>query len=301
MILGMNRKGRTGKRSGHTTLQALIEEVDRSEIASVKKIVSEIIDVINDPSSSAKHLKDIIELDPPLASRVLHRANSAYYARSRKISDILEAIIWIGFEAVKELALSQTLSKIFEDNQIVYGYSPISLWKHSVAVAVCGKLIYRREFGQRGDNAYAAGLLHNIGLIIEDQFLHEDFHKVLKRRITEDVDIPEAESDILGFTHAQAGAALAGHWDLPDELVSAIGSHHNPGRESGTYDKIESAIFIADQLCQRVEIGFNDIASQDNDRLDAVVNRFNINNDGLDLILLEVKKKIELMEKDGWF
>lgn len=282
-------------------LQSLIEEVDRSEIASIKKIVSEIVGVINDPTSSAKHLKDIIELDPPLAGRVLHRANSAYYARSRKISDILEAIIWIGFEEVKELALSQTIGKFFEDGQAVYGYAPIELWKNSVAVAICGKLIYRREFGQRGDNAYAAGLLHNIGIIIEDQFLHQEFQAALERRNSESIDLPEAESAVLGFTHARVGAALAGHWDLPDELVAAIGTHHAPRETPGSHDRIVSSVFIADQLCQSIDIGFQDAPYTGSDDLDAVVARFGISSDGLELILTEVQKKISRMEKDDWF
>lgn len=287
--------------SVHHVLQELIEEVDRSEIASIKKIVSEIVGVINDPSSSAKQLKDIIELDPPLAGRVLHRANSAYFARSRKISDILEAIIWIGFEEVKELALSQTVSKIFEEGQTVYGYSAISLWKHSVAVALCGKLIYRRELGQRGDNAYAAGLLHDIGIIVEDQFLHEDFHQVLKQRDTDEVDMPEAESDLIGFNHAQIGAALTGHWDLPEELVTGIGGHHEPGSITGANNKIAAATFIADQLCQNVDLGFKDTPYHGSDNLEAIRDQLNLTKDGLELIVLEVKKKIEIMEKDGWF
>lgn len=288
-------------RTADVTLQSLIEEVDRSEIASIRKIVSEIIGVINDPTSSAKQLKDIIELDPPLASRVLHRANSAYYARSRKISDILEAIIWIGFEEVKELALSQTIGKFFEEGQAVYGYAPIELWKNSVAVAICGKLIYRREFGQRGDNAYVAGLLHNIGIIIEDQFIHRKFHEALERREAEAIDLPEAESGILGFTHARVGAELAEHWDLPDELVAAIATHHDPGRISGTHERIAGAVFIADQVCQSIDIGFKDTPHLGSDALDAVVDRFDISSDGLGLILEEVQKKIKRMEKDDWF
>ncbi|MEJ2049526.1 MAG: HDOD domain-containing protein [Calditrichota bacterium] len=287
--------------SVHHVLQELIEEVDRSEIASIKKIVAEIVGVINDPSSAAKHLKDIIEMDPPLASRVLHRANSAYFARSRKISDILEAIIWIGFEEVKELALSQTVSKIFEEDQTVYGYSAISLWKHSVAVAMCGKLIYRRELGQRGDNAYAAGLLHDIGIIVEEQFYHDEFHSVLKRRETDKVDMPAAESEFIGFNHAQIGAALTSHWDLPEELVTGIGGHHEPGSVSGANKKIALAIYIADQLCQSVGLGFNDTPYHGGDDLEEIADQFNLTKDGLDLIVLEMKKKIEIMEKDGWF
>jgi len=160
-------------------ISKIIELVDKSEISSIQSVVSGIIDVINDPESSAKDLKDIIEIDPPLTARVLKVANSAYYCSLRKISEIQHAVIWIGFDVFKKIALSQKICEMFDRNEIIRGYSGNSLWKHSVAVAILGKMIYRREFGESGENVYTAGLLHDI--VVENQFLENDFKEVLNK------------------------------------------------------------------------------------------------------------------------
>ena len=95
------------------SLADLVHIVESSDIASIKKTVSEIVNVINDPESSAKQLKDIIELDPPLSAKLLRLANSAFYGYTKRITSIQEAIVFIGFDAVKDLALSQKVSQLF--------------------------------------------------------------------------------------------------------------------------------------------------------------------------------------------
>ena len=125
--------------------------------------------IIRDP------IHNIIEVDPPLTAKLLKLANSAFYGYPKTIGEVQEAIVCIGFEAVKELALSQKICELFKKNDLINNYSRISLWKHSLAVAVFSKLLYRREFAKSGENIYVAGLLHDIGHIIMDQFLHDKF------------------------------------------------------------------------------------------------------------------------------
>ena len=157
----------------------------------MKTIVSKIIKIIDDPKATIKDLKDIIELDPPLTARVLMRANSAYYGFPKKISVIEQAVIWIGFDALKELALSQKVCEIFMKDESINGYSRGALWKHSIAVALLGKMIYRKEFGLMGESAYVAGLLHDIGIIVEDQFFQNEFLHILHNSKDEEKNLAE--------------------------------------------------------------------------------------------------------------
>ena len=99
-------------------ISKIIQLVDKSEISSTQNVVSGIINVINDPDSSAKDLNDIIEIDPPLTARVLKVANSAYYGSPRKISEIQHAVIWIGFDVVKEIVLSQKVCQVFDQDEL---------------------------------------------------------------------------------------------------------------------------------------------------------------------------------------
>ncbi len=181
-------------------------------------------------------------------------------------------------------------------------YSPIRLWKHSVAVAICGKMIYRREFGERGDNIYAAGLLHNIGIIIEDQYMHEEFQSVLDKKYSDQIAITHAEQSIFGFTHAQIGEALTKNWALPDELTAAVAYHHLPIEASSQHLRIAAAVYLADRLCQRHEIGFCESPDAENDRfVKQIMKEYKITSEALDLIIDEVVEKIVIMEKEGWF
>ncbi|HKJ67269.1 MAG TPA: HDOD domain-containing protein [bacterium] len=282
-------------------IDEIIDLVNNSYISSIEKVVTEIIRVINDSRSSAKDLKEIIEVDPPLTGKVLKRANSAFYARRRRISEIQQAIILIGFDMVQELALSQKVYELFMNDDTIYGYSRISLWKHSVAVAIFAKMIYRREYGERGDNAYAAGLLHTLGIIIEDQFLHDQFVEILKISKKEEINLDELEYEVFGFNNADIGKAITNTWDLPVELVNAIGYHHQPGRVHSKYAKITKTLFIADYICQKLDLGYSHSPFHDGALFQSCLRELGLRDKALEYIISEVQLQVKQMEKEGWF
>jgi putative nucleotidyltransferase with HDIG domain len=282
-------------------INKILELVDQSEISSIQSVVSGVINVINDPRSSAKDLKDIIEIDPPLTAKVLKVANSAYYYHPRKISEIQYAIIWIGFDVLKEIALSQKVWEVFDQNESIGGYSRNLLWKHSVAVALLGKMICRREFGERGDNAYAAGLLHDIGIIVEHQFLEDDFRDILDKAELERKNLSRAEQEVLGYTHTDIGEVLTEHWSFPDELVVAIGNHHNPDKAPQDFSKFASTLYIADYLCQERGIGYGDAPIRDSALFRKCLRRLDVKGYALDLIVKDMEQEIAMMEDQGLF
>jgi len=189
-------------------MRILAEQVDASELSSIRSIVSGIISIINDQSSTARDLKHIIEMDPPLTTRVLSIANSALYAPKQKIRDLEQAVIWIGYDALKEIALSQKVCEIFAKGDTIEGYSRAQLWRHSLSVAMLAKMIYRMEFGQRGEDIYICGLLHDIGLIVEDQFAQSEFVTVVRQWLSGKCTLPDAEMRVFGFDHPMIGSAV---------------------------------------------------------------------------------------------
>ncbi|MEA1996161.1 MAG: HDOD domain-containing protein, partial [Gemmatimonadota bacterium] len=214
--------GRSGK------IREIIELVNKSPLSSIKQTMTEILRVIETESSNARDLKNTIEKDPPLCAGLLKIANSSSYGYPRTISDIQEAIICIGFDAVKELVLNQKLCELFRAGEHMNGYSRQSLWKHSAAVAVCSKMIFRREFRERGYNAYVAGLLHDIGIIVEDQLLRKEFSLALKLAAQSKNNLYCIENEVLLVNHADIGRAIAENWSFPVELGMSIGFHHEP-------------------------------------------------------------------------
>ena len=283
--------------------EALIELVEMtadSEISSIKKIVSDIIVIINNPRSTVQDLKKIIEIDPPLTAKVLKTANSAYYASQRKMDTIEQAVIWIGFDELKEIALNQKVCEIFAKGAPVEGYSRILLWKHSVAVALLAKMIYRKELGKRGDDMYAAGLLHDIGIIVEDQFLHDDFKYVLNKFTEEKTSLTDAELDVFSFNHADVGRALTDHWYLPRELVTAIGYHHDTFGVPQKFPVMALTLYISDYLCQMSGIGYCELSYKiDETIFQRCLNALGLEQSGFKMIVENLKTEISRMESRG--
>ena len=279
----------------------VLERIENSEISSLKSVVAGIVNIINDPRSTAKDLKEIIQIDPPLSAKVLRNANTIYYSPLKKIVSITQALIFLGFDALKELVLNQKVCDVFDKNDLIGGYSRKKLWKHSNAVALLGKLIYRREFRESGENAYAAGLLHDIGIILEDQFLEVEFKQILTKAENEKINLIEAEHKIIGYNHSDLGKALIESWDLPHELSNSIGHHHNPDKASSTASKLASTLFVADYFCQDCDLGYADAPFQDNSIFYNCIEALGMSSLSLDLLIKDVRVEISKMVDQGLF
>ncbi|MBW2108710.1 MAG: HDOD domain-containing protein [Deltaproteobacteria bacterium] len=281
-------------------IKALLEQVEQSEISSIKSVVSEIVRVINDPRSNAMDLKEVIEIDPPLTARVLKAANSAYYAPPKRIDDIRHAILWIGSDALKELALSQKVCQVFEKSVSFDGYSRTGLWTHSLAAALFAKALYRREFAEAGENAYAAGLLHDIGVVIEDQFLQDAFRVIIRKAKKENKELTEIEVAILGYSHADIGGALSEYWNFPEELVAAIRHHHDPAGADELFSRMASTLYLADYVC--TQKGFGYIGGRtvyDKDLYLTGLKQLNIRPQAIKLIAEELEQEMRKMQDRG--
>lgn len=291
----------TTRTENQVKLKHLISLVNKSDISSIKKVVSGIIRIVNDPKSSASDLKKLIEIDPPLTARILRVANSAYYASRMEVSAIQQAIVRIGFNALLELALSQKVCSIFEKDEPIGIYSRRSLWKHSVAVSLLGKLIFRREFGEKGETIFVGGLLHDLGIIVEDQFFQDDFIQLQREMSHNVINLTDAEGKVLGITHTDIAKAIANNWNLPKELVFAMGCHHNPKEAPKEFSRIVTTLYIADYSCQEMGIGYGDAPLRDETVFQECLNKLDIKPHALELITKDMEQELRKMEEGGLF
>ena len=282
-------------------IKGIIDKVNQSEVASIKSVVSGIIRVINDPKSTANDLIEVVEVDPPLMGKVLKVANSAYYSPVNKIGDLKHALVWIGLDTLKELALSQKVYDIFEGTKSINGYSRNGLWKHCVAVAKLSKMIFRKEFGEKGTNAYVAGLLHDIGIIVEDHFMSDEFKIIIGRASAEEKNLPVLEKEVFGFNHAEIGMTLTKSWGLPQELSVAIGYHHKPLLVEPSATRLTSTIYVSEILSQKCNTNYSDIAFGDDQLYTKCISTLGIDPNALNLILEDVRKELAAMHKQGLF
>jgi HD-like signal output (HDOD) protein len=279
----------------------LLEQVNQSEIRSIKSVITRLLDIMNDARSTAKDLTDIIQVDPPLTAKVLKLANSAYFSPRERISEIKKAIIYIGFNNLKEILLNQKVVEIFRTEDTVEGYSRSQLWRHSVAVALMGKMIYRREFGLPGENVYAAGLMHDIGIIAIDQFLQEPFRETLKLSKAKKIPLTHAEREIIGFTHADVGLAIGTNWNLASDITVPIGYHHSPLLAEESYLRLSSTLFVSEYYCHTHKFGFGarETVPAARPTYLSILKQLDITPSAIDMIFQDMAAEIAIMQRKG--
>lgn len=280
-------------------LQKTVTAFNQAGTATIQKTVAGIVNALNDPDATINNLIELIEVDPPLSCNLLKVANSAYYSGRHPVNSIGDAVLRIGFEELKEIALSQKVFELFNDYEEYRGFSRMGLWKHSIAVAVLSKMIYRMEFRESGDDIYAAGLLHEIGLISEDQITPDLFRQAITVADEQGLNLADAETSVLGFHHALLAYAIANSWQLPEGLKVVIGYHHTPLLAPERYIKMAMVLFVADTLCQENAIGYCDAPHDNRKTYQTCLKRLNMEPYMLDLIISEMQTRIAELESTG--
>lgn len=223
------------------------------EVSSLPSVALQIVNVANDPATGAGDLLEAVRSDPALSMRLMRSVNSSYYALKEKVADLKQAIALLGFEEIRNLALTAYVAPLFHQTSGYLGYSRQGLWDHMVGAGMAAQLIAKSCRRNRPQEAYLAGLLHDVGLILIDQHLHQPFCDVIDA-LTEETPVCEIETRVLGFDHAALGEYVAARWSLPERVTAAIGYHHAPDRYEGPHRDIVSAVALADFLCHRRDL-----------------------------------------------
>ena len=191
------------------------------KISTIPSMMKRIMEVAEDPGSTVSDLEKLIEHDPAIASRVVAVSNAVFYGFSRKINSISQAILVLGFDMVKGLAVSTT---VFNIRQPGFARELAALWGHSFECAMASVLLARKTGLVTKESAFLAGLLHDIGMPILVQTCGVRYVEAF----TAGDGFMEKEEVSFGASHAEAGAWFADKCKLPGDCVMAIRYHHNP-------------------------------------------------------------------------
>ena len=192
-----------------------------------------IIKLVESPNSTAQDLHKVIANDPALCSRILKVVNSAFYGLPGQIGSINRAIVLLGLNAVKNIAIAASLTKLFRGGALTPNFTARDLWDHSIAVATASKMIADALKLGFSDEAFLAGLIHDIGIIVEIQFDRHKFIDALTRTGADPGGVPTAsmlavEEEIFGANHQDFGAGLCAKWKFPKSFGYVTGYHHRP-------------------------------------------------------------------------
>jgi HD-like signal output (HDOD) protein len=273
----------------HERVRELVEHVQG--LPALPSMLQQINQMIPNPKISAQEVAQVISSDLGLTSRVLRVVNSPYYGFPNRITTITQAIVILGFNTITSIVLSSSVLDLLGRRAKPGRLDRTELWKHSIGCGAAARVIGRRLNYPILEELFIAGLLHDVGKIVLDQFLPDQFTEVLDLVGSRDLRIVEAEAQILGATHADVGAWLFERWNLSKGLVETTRCHHNPALASDN-SKIAEIIHVSDILVRAIRFGHGG-----DDRIPALHegawNSLGLRETELDEILFQTGKEIE--------
>jgi putative nucleotidyltransferase with HDIG domain len=237
------------------TLDRVMEAVDT--LPRLPQTTLKLVQVIHNPRSTIRQIVELIRYDQTMTTELLKLCNSAYVGLARKVASLDEAVRFLGTAKVLQLLVTAHSRTMLSKPQDGYGLPAGALWRHSVAVALAAQLVARRNTAPESGVLFTAGLLHDVGKVLLNEFVSREYAEIAARVQAEQVSFFEAERAALGVTHAEIGAAIAERWGLHADLVRCIRHHHEPG-ELPEPDMLVDIVHVADGIATTFGVGCGD-------------------------------------------
>jgi len=221
--------------------------------STIPLILKKVLKIVEDERSTPADLEEVIKHDQSIVSRIVGMANAAFYRQSRRVGDISHAILILGFDMVKSIAISVTVFNMLKVNQ-----GEISrLWSHSFEVAVLARVLAEKTGHVPREMAFLAGLLHDIGRALLFQLFDEQYLRICK---SGNGNLLERERESFGAPHPEVGAWFTEKYLLPRECIIPIQFHHAP-EMCLTNELLSSAylvyiLYLADYIVSKDKEGF---------------------------------------------
>jgi len=227
--------------------KAILSQINA--VPSMPSVVIELRKYLNDPDVSFDKLAKVIEHDPGLTANVLQLANSAYFGWTRTIKTVKQAITRLGTNRVFQMVLCMSVAPLVRKPIKGYGCDSEGLWRHSIATAICAEQLVMQLNLPDLEEAFTAGLLHDMGKVILGTFVEIDDEPIKEIVALDGLSFNEAERMVLGIDHAEVAAELLTAWNLPAEVVAAARWHHQPHLADEACQRLVDVIHVADILC----------------------------------------------------
>jgi len=243
---------------GRREITQLLDRV--VELNTLPEVTQKILSLTEDPSSSAHDLNEVLKHDMALSSKLLRVVNSAFYGLPGRVADVDRAIVLLGFQAVRNLAIAATMAALFRKRGTeVRGFSAMNLWRHSVATAAAARAVVN-TVGLRSlrEEAFLAGIVHDLGVLVEYQFAPKQFADVMAATGGGRAALVDAEQSVLEMTHQDIGQSLAERWKFPRTMQLVTGYHHRPERLAEEHRLLPSVVAEAGAMAESCGYTFMD-------------------------------------------
>ncbi len=195
-------------------------------LKTIPSVATRLINMIEDDNSSLQDFEEVIKVDPTLVLRLLKLVNSAYFSLRTKIKNVSEAVVYIGVDNLRNLIVLDALKNLFLKNSNSDIFSRNRLWLHCSVTSICCQMIAERVFVLKGEDAFLCGILHDIGLIVEDQVAPDKFQDFCYTFDPEKDNLIDHERLIMGTDHSTISYFLTKEWGLNPDICQGIKLHH---------------------------------------------------------------------------
>jgi putative nucleotidyltransferase with HDIG domain len=242
------------------TVRAMVGQIKR--LPSVPRVYQALMTVMSKPDASIGDVAAVLEQDMAMSARILQVINSAFFGLPQRVTRARDAVSYLGLNMVKSVVLMSELFAASNDQPVPKGVSLESLQRHAfLTAAVARKLIPEKR---KADDAFMAGLLHDIGKLIIATQIPDHL-----RQVEERMEVPArppmyvVEEGLVGVSHAEVGAYLLGIWGLPYAIVEAVADHHHPERVATPSFDVLTAVHVANALANEQEGRGADLLNMD--------------------------------------
>jgi putative nucleotidyltransferase with HDIG domain len=253
-------------------------------------VIEKLNNVIYNPQTSAKEVAKILSTDPALSTKILRIVNSAFYGLPNRITSITHAIIMLGFNSVKNIALSSSVIEFFKKEggnlQLLQ-----EIWKHSIGVAVSAKVLAKFTGQVILEEFFLCGLLHDIGKIVFCAYEPDKFTTFCNELLASNSSALEIEKSIFGADHQEVGNMLFEKWNMP-KILKEIASYHHFPLLAPEYTLPTSIVCVADNIAKALSFGDSGNIYVENIAQE-IVDTLNLANLNWEQILSEIKKEYE--------
>jgi putative nucleotidyltransferase with HDIG domain len=216
--------------------------------STLPDIAIKIMQMTADLNTDLGDLTKVIEADASLAASLLRTVNSAATGLRRRINTLPEAVGFLGFSRVRDMATSASVSKMFQSGKKIGPYDRSVLWRHLVTVGLCTRMLAHQCKMVDAESGYLAGLLHDMGVILEDQYDNGNFSKMILA-LQDGDSLVAAEKACLGYDHTVLGGRMATEWKFPDVIRGAMRFHHASHAYQGEGAGIVRCVEVANYIC----------------------------------------------------
>jgi HD-like signal output (HDOD) protein len=228
-----------------------------TNISTLPEVTAKIVATVEDPKATAAALHKIVAHDPALATRILKVVNSAFYGLPGQIGSVERAIVLLGLNAIKNIAVAASLGQLFRGVKLCEGFTAKDLWTHCIAVGVAARELAKQLKLPIADEAFLAGLIHDTGMLVGLQVWPDKLREACEAARKSERDFCEIEREVTGVDHQQLGAGLAELWKFPRSCQLVAGHHHKPTSLSDNHRMLVTLVYIADTMCCQQNRGFN--------------------------------------------